>query len=242
MLQYKLKEAHCCAAIDAHPDTPPPMHHDHLPSSMGRRVPGGIAFALFLALAGSQLNAAGPAPVISRIGLDGTNVVLAVNGVTTGGTYFIDRTSALTATNWSQQAAFEGFVGGTNWPDTNTVTLSSAFYRVERDNYHPRVGQKAILATHYHSVTGIAAIVNNTTIKLTEFNYDGGGITVVAIVSPNSSLQPYTVISDNLVRGQPYVNATMTFNLPPGTDLGDVAYFSIWCIDAVVSFGDGPFQ
>jgi hypothetical protein len=209
---------------------------------MRRRVPGGIALACLLAAGIARPNGVVQAPVISRIGVEDTNVVLTVNQMTTGGTYFVDRTVSLTATNWSQRAAFEGFVGGTNWPDANGAAHSSAFYRVARDNYQPRVGQQAILATHYHSVTGIATIVNNTTIKLTEFNYDGGGITVVAIVSANSSLQPYTVISTNLAHGQPYVNATMTFNLPPGTDLGDVAYFSIWCIDAVVSFGDGPFQ
>ena len=84
-------------------------------------------------------------------------------------------------------------------------------------------------------------IVNNRTIELRNFYFDGQGLDVVVFISPNSNYDPGVSISGNLI-GPAFVDETLRYTLPEGTDLDLVSYVSIWCIDIPVSFGDGYFQ
>jgi hypothetical protein len=184
-----------------------------------------------------------PVPGIAVISIASNQLELAISNVDTGGTYYVEYIEDLKTNNWTEAgSSFEGINGSTNWTD-NLGVATSAFYRVVRDPYHPKVGEVATFITRHHLVSGTAHIVNNRTIELRNFNYDGTGIDVVVYVSPN----PYpgfaggTTISGNLL-GPPYVNATLTYTLPEGLDLDSVSYISIWCTAVPVSFGDGMFQ
>ena len=119
----------------------------------------------------------------------------------------------------------------------------SRFYRFrEQEPLHEKVGASAPLSTLAHDVSGTCTIVDNDTIEITNFNYDGGGIDVQVVVSANASFAPYTSISHDLVRGTPYNNETLTFDLPPTVSLDNVNYISIWCVPFGASFGDGQFN
>jgi hypothetical protein len=182
-----------------------------------------------------------PVPAVSSIAVESNFVELAISNIDPGGTYYIERNAALTTNNWQEVGSFEGAPESTNWIESVSGSATSAFYRVARDPYHAKVGEVAILFTRYHGVTGTVHIVNNRTVELRNFYYDGQGLDVVVYVSPNPSFSGGTSISGD-IRGTNYVDATLRLTLPEGLDLDSISYVSIWCIDIPVSFGDGMFQ
>jgi hypothetical protein len=196
-----------------------------------------------------EIQATEPIPEITEISITASNLSLTVSNMATGGTYTIERAVGLVSTNWPEVDSFEGIQGMTNWTDSLGVT-TSAFYRVVRDPYHPKVGEVATFTDYHHGIAGTAHIVNNRTIELRNFDYDGGGPAVVVSVDsyplPVSPAPWGTAISGYIggFSGSPptYVNTNLTFTLPDGFDLGDVNYISIWCEDFKIDFGSGMFQ
>lgn len=108
---------------------------------------------------------------------------------------------------------------------------------------HPKVGQSTVLTTRAHGVRGLATIVDNCTIELSQFNYDGRGIVVQAYTGTNGNFfgSAARAISADLV-GPRYSNATLRFTLPDTLSLDDFNSLSIWCVQVGVSFGDGIFR
>ena len=105
-----------------------------------------------------------------------------------------------------------------------------------------RVGQEATLIRREHGVSGVARIVDDCTIVLENFFFDGGGLDVRVVGASDSNLQTRTILSNNLVRLVGYNNETLSLALPVGKTLSDVQWISIYCITVRASFGDGQFQ
>ena len=108
---------------------------------------------------------------------------------------------------------------------------------------HVMVGQTGELSTLAHSVSGTATIVDDCTIEITNFNYDGGGIIVEVYAGIDEDYQPPVgfAISDNIF-GTRFENQTFTVQLPTNKTLDDLNGISIWCSDVGVSFGDSLFN
>jgi|GEM_PF-742876 len=109
---------------------------------------------------------------------------------------------------------------------------------------HVKVGQTATLSMLFHQVAGTAVIIDNCTIELRNFSFDGGGIDVQIYAGNNSQFHPSQggfSIKSGLV-GTAYDNGTLTFTLPDGVTLNDFDSISIWCVPVGVSFGDGQFS
>ena len=104
-----------------------------------------------------------------------------------------------------------------------------------------RIGQTAVFRTLAHDVAGQAVIVDDCTIEIRNFVYDGGGPNVVVYVAKDLSFANALTISENL-SGTPYNGGTLTVQLPENASLDDARAISIWCIDFAVNFGDGTFQ
>ncbi len=109
-------------------------------------------------------------------------------------------------------------------------------------NDHERVGYIAELSTLQHRVSGTATIIDNCTIEITDFTYDGRGIVVQAYTGRgyNFTGRSAHAISPNLV-GTAYENATVQYTLPEGVSLDNFTSLSIWCVEVGISFGDGIF-
>jgi Electron transfer DM13 len=106
---------------------------------------------------------------------------------------------------------------------------------------HPLVGKSAALTTRSHGVSGQATIVDSCTIEITNFTYDGLGLSKVFV---------YGGLSGNYVTGFPvgpnlrgtvYTGQTLRVSLLPG-QINLLNGISIWCSDANTSFGDTLFS
>ncbi len=106
----------------------------------------------------------------------------------------------------------------------------------------PEPGWEAPLTGRFHDVAGTAVIVDDRTIELRDFTYDGGGLNARVFVLPAGADidQAYETDSGNLV-GSPFDNGVLTLTLPDEATLADFNALTLWCIPAAVSFGDGVF-
>ncbi len=103
-----------------------------------------------------------------------------------------------------------------------------------------KVGQIANLKTIAHGVTGKVTVLDNCTLELTGFNYDGKGLPDVFIYGAKAAnYASGFAIGPNLF-GVAQTNATIRVTLKEG-ELDKLDGVSIWCVRAGVSFGDGLF-
>ena len=111
------------------------------------------------------------------------------------------------------------------------------------DATHSRVGESLTLQTRFHDVAGTATVIDDCTIEVTNFTYDGTGIDV-RFYNGVGSPPDYNAgvpLSGDLIRSGGYDNETFTITLPEAVTLDDVDGLSVWCVDVAVSFGDGAF-
>ena len=108
---------------------------------------------------------------------------------------------------------------------------------------HVMVGQTGELSTLAHSVSGTITIVNDCTIEITNFNYDGLGLVVEVYAGVDDNYFPPVgfALSEDLA-GTSFSNETYTVQLPTNKTLDDLNGISIWCSDVGVSFGDSLFN
>ena len=106
---------------------------------------------------------------------------------------------------------------------------------------HPKIGQTAELSTVAHNVMGTATIVDDCTIRLDNFSFDGGGIDIRVYGGNGEFFNTGFSMSENLF-DMVFNNDTLTVTLPDGKTLDDLDRISIWCLPVRFSFGDGIFR
>lgn len=105
---------------------------------------------------------------------------------------------------------------------------------------HPRVGQTLRLVSKAHGVQGSAIIIDDCTIKVDGFSYDGGGVDVRFYGGIDDDYANGFPMTENLV-GTPFSNQSLNITMPADKSLDDLNGLSVWCYDFTVSFGDGRF-
>lgn len=103
---------------------------------------------------------------------------------------------------------------------------------------HPLVGATGALSTFAHDVSGTVRVVDDCTIVIEDFHYDGRGIDVRIYAGLGGDYDAGFAISRDLLRATPYAGETLVLTLPAGRTLDDLDGVSVWCVDVGVSFGD----
>ena len=107
---------------------------------------------------------------------------------------------------------------------------------------HEKVGHSGFFSTLAHNVSGKATIIDDCTIEISEFNYDGGGPVVYfygAIDHEYASNNAFAI--GPKLTGTVYDNGTLQITLPQGKSLDDLSGLSVWCIDFDANFGQMEF-
>jgi hypothetical protein len=94
-----------------------------------------------------------------------------------------------------------------------------------------------------HGVRGTVTIVDDRTIRLSNFYYDGGGPRVYVYLGAENSNAAFTSgrVIGPLLQRRLYVNETLELQLPEGQTLDGFKAVSIWCDEFRVNFGSGSF-
>jgi electron transfer DM13 len=121
--------------------------------------------------------------------------------------------------------------------------LAVTVVSVSAQTNYPRTGWETILTQTGHGVSGTATILNERTIRLTRFSYDGLAPDMYVYLSTNLTsaafLESGLTISPRLTRA--YTNETYDVQLPLGQTLDGWSAISIWCRAVRASFGWGTF-
>lgn len=110
---------------------------------------------------------------------------------------------------------------------------------------YPRTGWQAELSNIHHGVSGTVTIVDEDTIQVDDFTFDGGGIDVFFYLGATNDYPGFSSgigIGSDLV-GPPFdgTQPPMLIDLPPATTLDGYNAISVWCVTAGVNFGSGTF-
>lgn len=113
----------------------------------------------------------------------------------------------------------------------------------ECDATHSKIGQVAELQTFAHQVSGTAVIVDDCTVRVDDFIYDGTGIDVRFYGGVGGNyINGFSMSEEDLRRDGGYDGSEPVYaQLPEGRTLDDLDGISVWCVPARASFGDGPF-
>jgi mono/diheme cytochrome c family protein len=123
-----------------------------------------------------------------------------------------------------------GGAGGSSTGGTHGLGDAGSESPVACGKTNPRVGWTADLGVNHGEgqVSGFVKMVDDCTLELSDFSYDGNGIDVRVYGSKNQSFRPGISLSDDLV-GKTFSHQTLTIALPQGTTLDSLDWVSIWC-------------
>lgn len=118
------------------------------------------------------------------------------------------------------------------------ILLSASAFAV-----YPRAGYQAELSMQSHGVSGTVTLVDENTLLVENFNYDGGGIVVYFYLGAEDTDAAFSSgleIGSDLF-GTVFSNDELIVHLPGATTLDGYTAISVWCVAAGVSFGSGTF-
>jgi hypothetical protein len=107
---------------------------------------------------------------------------------------------------------------------------------------HSKVGYYGFFETIAHNVSGRAEFLDDCTIKITHFNYDGGGPEVYFYggVDHNYSESDAFAMGQK-ISGIVYNNNEIILRIPDNKTLDDITGMSVWCVDFAANFGQVTF-
>ncbi len=109
---------------------------------------------------------------------------------------------------------------------------------------HPLVGRSAEFRNFFHDIGGTVTVLDDRTLEVTNFTYDGGGPSVYFYTGNNGDYSPRgggQLIGPQL-NGRPWTgDETITITLPANVTLDDFDGISVWCDIFFANFGDAIF-
>jgi hypothetical protein len=110
------------------------------------------------------------------------------------------------------------------------------------DAEYARAGWRAELSTRFHAVEGTVTIVDERTLQVDHFTYDGPAPAVYFYLGAEDTNIAFTnglSVPPQLIRD--YNDESLTLTLPAGETLDGYNAVSVWCADVRVNFGSGTF-
>jgi hypothetical protein len=99
------------------------------------------------------------------------------------------------------------------------------------------------LSTRFHSVAGRVVIVDDDTLRIEDFHYDGGGPAVYLYLgraNTNAAFRQGVALGP-LLSGPVYRGDDLVIDVPADISLSDYTAISVWCAAFNISFGSGTF-
>ena len=107
---------------------------------------------------------------------------------------------------------------------------------------HEKVGHSGFFNTFAHNVSGKATIIDDCTIEITQFSYDGGGPDVYFYGAKNHQYANEEAFPiGQQINGKTFDNASIMIKLPQNKSLDELSGLSVWCVDFAANFGQMEF-
>ena len=169
--------------------------------------------------------------------------------------------AALSATGLALDFAAEDFDtraanlvanGGSGAGDLVTAEAASAHLDATRaaeglgasgcGSEHPFVGRTATFDTFFHDVAGTLEVIDDCTLEVRDFDYDGQGPSVFFYASRSRDYGSSDAFAFGpRLDGTLWQGDTIRLTLPEGRSLDTFDSVSVWCFDFLINFGDAFF-
>ena len=105
---------------------------------------------------------------------------------------------------------------------------------------NPAVGVSAEFSNFAHDISGTLTVLDDRTLQITNFSYDGGGVVVFFYNGVDGDYTDGQPIGPQL-NGTRFDNETITLTIPDNLTLDDFNGISVWCVPFAANFGDAQF-
>ena len=108
---------------------------------------------------------------------------------------------------------------------------------------HPLVGTTAEFSNFTHAISGTLTIIDDRTLEVSNFGYDGGGPSVFFYLGTDGEFSGGRggILIGPQLNGRSYSGETIRLTLPDGVTLDDFNGVSVWCDIFGVDFGSANF-
>jgi len=108
---------------------------------------------------------------------------------------------------------------------------------------HPLVGTSAVFSNFAHDIAGTLTILDDRTLQVTNFSYDGGGPSVFFYTGTDGDYRTQSggQIIGEMLNGRVFDDETITLTIPANLTLDDFNGISVWCDLFNANFGDAQF-
>ena len=106
---------------------------------------------------------------------------------------------------------------------------------------HPLVGTSAEFSNIAHDISGTLTVIDDRTLEVSDFTYDGFGVTVFFYTGTDGDYRdgsPGAGPIGTQLNGRPFNGETIRLTIPDNLTLDDFNGISVWCIPFSTSFGD----
>jgi len=108
---------------------------------------------------------------------------------------------------------------------------------------HSKIGYTGEFTTFDHDVAGTATIIDDCTIEITNFTYDGRGPAVYFYAGIDHDYNADTAFEiGDFLTGTAFDNETVRITLPEGRTFDDLTGISVWCVRFNADFGNVEFS
>ena len=148
--------------------------------------------------------------------------------------YFDDMVQAMVA---SSGGVYQSLIPSQQASDHFSQTITAGC-----SSNHNKVGYSGQFQSFAHNVSGTATIVDDCSIEITNFSYDGGGPAVYFYGGFDHQYAAANAFPiGESISGQVYNGEKITLSLPAGKTLDDLSGLSVWCVDFNADFGNIEF-
>ncbi len=106
---------------------------------------------------------------------------------------------------------------------------------------HPSVGTSAQFSDLAHDISGTLTVIDDRTLEVSDFFYDGGGVNVFFYTGTDGNYRDGTPGAGPIgirLNGMRYTGDTIRLTIPENLTLDDFNGISVWCIPFNANFGD----
>lgn len=106
---------------------------------------------------------------------------------------------------------------------------------------HPLVGTSAVFSDLAHDISGTLTVIDDRTLEVSDFFYDGGGVQVFFYTGTDGNYREGTPGAGPIgsqLNGRRFSGETIRLTIPENLTLDDFNGISVWCIPFSANFGD----
>jgi hypothetical protein len=136
-------------------------------------------------------------------------------------------------------AAYTSLISAQSALEHLNLTLGNAATTRSCATDSSKIGYTGTFSTLAHNVSGRATVMDNCTLEITMFNFDGAAPNVKFYAGVNANFSDSSAFGiGERIDGRSYANETIVLELPEGKFVDDFDSLSVWCVECRADFGN----